>query len=582
MTARLVLHLSGAWTRDQDALLKDCDICYRMPGLPTVSGRDGWQELPRSRQHDIDNLLDQYMGLFSGFENQLSSLPFASLANDQFIYSVIPVATALTEVADIIKCCQPQQIILFHSSIRSLHIPATGVVTLENGNGSHDVLGTIVAASIKASSLSMPVVTHLLRGDALSHALIRRAAMRIASSLILLRFAFKMMRAAFRDVAKFDSRDIRGLVFVRSVEHARHAARIFSGTEGVSALITPQFTQGGIEQILCHLDGKLPAFVPTVSSLVRSTFEALSPQACVGKNQIQQITCGPFSFTASLKELESDFNAVRFYKFQNSLLKHTLKEFPSAEFTSGFEVQGPFAWIEGCVPRSAGLTSRTIQPVLVQKRPLPIFPLSSYFLTDSAPNSNDLSNIGAQCLGVVDFQDPPFEVREIREPRQSMVLGYFTQPYETENNVRIVEALCKIARARGWTVAIRLHPRDEAVQFTSILHDYPELCSIPETVDLEEFLDAIDVSITRTSSTTKEAIARGCACVNILLSRLDQQLDADYIQLAGRYLPHVVKDVDQMTALICNPTELKEVSVQLQNGLFIGRRFSQLVEFVSK
>lgn len=582
MTARLVLHLSGAWTRDQDALLKDGDILYRMPGLSTVSFRNGWLELPRSPQGDIQALLDQYMGLFAGLEDQLSSLPFTSLVNDQFIYSVIPVASALSEISKIIERSQPREILMFHSAMRSLRVPATGIVTLESSHGSRDVLGTIVAESVKAGISDIPIVLHRLRGDALSRAWLRRGALRIGSSLILLHFVIKMLRTGLRRHAGQDQKSFRGLVLVRSVEHARHAARIFSGKEGVCALVTPQFTQGNSEQIRSYLEGHLPSYVPGISSLVRSLLVALSPSSLFRQNQIQRINCGPFSFTTSLKDLEKDFNAVHFYSFQKELLRQALRAFPSARFTAGFEIQGAFAWIEGSVPRSAGLISRTVQPALVQKRPLPVFPFSDCFLADSAPNQNDLADIGFLRFGEVDFQGPPFEVRSLKEPSVPMVIGYFSQPYEIENNGRIVETLCNVAASRGWKVFLRLHPRDKSDQFDKVLKEYPEICSITKPEPLEEFLDKIDVSVTRTSSVTKEAIARGCQCVNVLPSNLDQITHADYIRVADQYLPHVATDLEKMVALVCDPVQLREASQQLQSRLFKERGFPEFVEYISR
>ena len=582
MTSRLVLHLSGAWTKHQDKLLEDGDILCRMPGLSHVSQNGHWQELPRSPQGDLQALLDQYMGLFERIKDQLPSLPFTGLINDQFIYSVIPVAAALTEIASIIESRRPSQIVLFHATAPAQHIPATGIVTIESSYGSRDVLGTLVAASVRAGISEVPVESHKLRGDPLSRTRIRRAALRIASSLILLRFVFRMLRTTLSLHARQSREGIRGVALVRSAEHARHAARIFSDTQGVCALVTPQFTQGNSETIQSNLEGNLPWCVPGAWSLVRSLLVALSPTRCLQQERVQRITCGPFSFTASLTELERDNNAVRFYAFQNSLLRLSLRAFPSARFTAGFEVQGVFAWIEGCVPRAAGMATRTIQPVLVQKRPLPVFPFSDQYLADSSPNRSDLADIGAVRFGVVDFQGPPFEVRSVKKPRQSMVLGFFTQPYEIENNVGIAQILCEIAKAHGWTVVLRLHPRDDVGQFNTVMRDYPEVCSIPDPEPLESFLDAIDVSVTRTSSVTKEAIARGCPCVCVLLSDLDRTINADYIRVADRFLAHVVKNLDQMAALICDPAQLNEASVQLQDRLIEGRSFHEFVEFVSQ
>lgn len=582
MTARLVLHLSGAWTDGQDALLKGGDILYRMPRLSAVSQRDGWQELPQSPQGDIAVLRDQYLGLFAGLEDQLASLPFASLINDQFIYSVIPVAAALTEIAGIIERHRPSQILLFHAPERAQHIPATGIATLEKNRGSRDVLGSLIAVSVKAGASGVPVVSHTLRGDALTRGWIRRAALRVASSLILLRFVFRMLRyVRGRETAK-DRDGIRGLALVRSAEHARHAARVFSGTKDVCALVTPQFTQGSIAEIRTRLEGNLPVFMPKASSLLRSLFCALAPTPRTGLKKTQQITCGPFAFTASLTELERDFNAVRFYVFQHALLRDALRAFPSARFTAGFEVLGAFAWAEGCIPRSAGLTTRTIQPVLVQNCPLPLFPFSDCFLADSVPNYADLADIGGVRLGAVDFQGPPFEVREVRMPRPLMALGYFTQPYETQNNVAIAQTLCRVAKSRGWTVILRLHPREDATQFDQVLERYSGICTIAKAELLEQFVDTVDVSITRSSSVTKEAIARGCACVNILLSDLDQRVQADYIRADGQTLPHVVTDLEALESRICDPVRLKETSVQLQDRLFNACRFQDFVEFVSR
>ena len=582
MTSRLVLHLSGAWTKHQDTLIEDGDLLYRMPGLSNISKRSGWHELPRSLQSENKVLLDQYIGLFAGLEDQVSSLPFMSLVNDQFIYSVIPVAAALTEISGIVERFRPRQIMLFRSGARAKHIPATGIVTLESRQGSRDVLGSIVAGSVKTANLDVPIVENQLRGDAMSRTMVRRSTLRLATSLILLRYVFGLLTSRSRQASRQERRCFRRLVLVRSAEHARHAARIFTGISDVGALVTPQFTQGNSEEIRASLEGKIPWCIPETSQLIHSLFVALLPTPSSGIDRIQKLNCGPFTFTASLNELEKDYNSVRFYRFQNSLLRLSLSTFSSVRFTVGFEVQGPFSWIEGCVPRSVGLTTQAIQPVLVQKRNLPIFPFSDCFLTDSAPNSLELANIGALRRGSVEFQGPPFEVQAVKKPGQSMVLGFCTQPYETKNNVRITAKLCEVARALGWTVILRLHPRDNAAQFEAIVNEYPKICSIAKPQPLEDFLDSIDVAVTRTSSVSKEAIARGRLCVNLLLSDYDRMVKADYIGSADNYMSHVITDLDQLSDFLCNPEHLREASLQLQDRLFNGRGFHELVGFLSQ
>ncbi len=579
---RLVLFLSGKWDAKQSTQLRASDQLFRSPDaiLPDEQNGPDWQTLPRASVKQIAEKCAQYSMLFQGHEDELVQKEFFSLSNNHFIYGVLAVAGQLEKISELIHDCKPSQILVFSAKAPNGHVPAIGFANSESSLGTKDIIGALVAEIVYKQTKSVPVKWHLLKGDPLISDTKRRLFFKCASSLLILTRAIQLLIAG-RTKQPLNKGGITHLIFVRTSEQARHAIRLFAGAPNTHAIVTPQFLGGNPSVLLKQLgDNRINAYLPSKRAILLALWGTLFKRRPKYGTEITKIDSADYQFDVGLNVLRQDYQALKLFEFQRLLLKHTLACYSDATVSLGFEIQGPMAWIEGCEPRKASITSRTIQPAVVQIRPLPIFPMSKEFFVDSQPNQQHLNQIGSYKLGNSLYAGTPFRVKPVPNRSKFTKIGYFTQPYEFDSTATILKKLCEYAIQNDAEIRVRLHPRDKGLQLNSILRKYSGHCRIYNEPDMGHFLDDIDLCVTRTSSVTKEALSQGCAVVNVLLTEFDKAMQTDFLaaDLASRN--HIAISLDDFDQLLQAPAEISRSSRMLQNQLFGALDFNDFIQRV--
>lgn len=567
---RLILYLSGRWKRDHAASLREGDVLWRGPDTDAPSGTGPWQVLPRLPRDEAP-LLSQYAALWASSGTVASEDFTRALANQHYLYGVLAVAAQLEAVSSLIARHQPAEVLIFSAGPSREPVPAVGFANSESHRGSRDLIGAIVAGVLCAQLTDREVRLVRLGGDLLMRPFVRRPLMRAASSALVALSALKLMagRLTRRGIRR---NTIRTLVLVRTREHARHCARILSGQQGVAALITPQFTQGGARAIRDALGDSVPAAYPGLAATIRALLVALLPSRRSAMRVGAAMACAGFTFDVRLDSVQRDLAATRLFAFQRALISASLRECASVRRVVGFEVQGPFAWIEGCEPRRLGLSSMTIQSVLVQARRIPLFPCSDRFFVDSAPNARLLADVGAEAPGRVVYAGPPFAVQPVQAQATIRRIGFFTQPYEHDLSAQVLDRLCETAARTGAEVVVRLHPRDTPAPYAAVMARHGGLCTLSQSEPLSDLIARLDLCVTRTSSVTKEALAAGKSVLNVLVSDFDRAISADYLptgQDAGG-TGTIARSLDEIETRIMAGEQLAADSADLARRLFAG------------
>ncbi|MFN4287844.1 MAG: hypothetical protein ACK4E3_05055 [Brevundimonas sp.] len=567
---RLILYLSGRWKRAHADLLRAGDILWRGPDTDAPPGTGPWQVLPRLPRDEAP-LLSQYAALWASTGMSAGEDFARALANKHYLYGVLAVAAQLEAVSRLIDEHQPAEVLIFSAGPSHEPVPAVGFANSESATGSRDLIGAIVAGVLEGQITGCKVRIEPLSGDLMMNLRIRRPLMRAATTALVGLSALKLM--AGRITRRSVMRDaVRTLVFVRTREHARHCARIFGGQEGVAALITPQFTQGGARGILDALGDAVPAAFPSLAATLKALAAALLPSRRSAPGASAAMTCAGFTCRVSLDSVQRDLHATRLFAFQRALISASLRDYPDLRACAGFEVQGPFAWIEGCEPRRLGLSSMTIQSVLVQGRSIPLFPCSDRFFVDSAPNARLLADVGAEAPGRVVYAGPPFAVRPVQAQATIKRIGFFTQPYEHDLSARVLERLCETAARIGAEVVLRLHPRDTPAPYAAVMARHGGLCTLSQGEPLSDLIARLDLCVTRTSSVTKEALASGKMVLNVLISDFDRAISADYLPGKGAADGGgtIARSLDEIGTRIMAREQLAADSAALAQHLFAG------------
>lgn len=106
-------------------------------------------------------------------------------------------------------------------------------------------------------------------------------------------------------------------------------------------------------------------------------------------------------------------------------------------------------------------------------------------------------------------------------------LLYFSQPYESESEERILTFLHQYAIRTGTQVSVKLHPRDQLTREATGRYGF----EIVETTSLfSEYVLNYDLAISRTSSILKDIILSGVPFVSALFSEGERRTYSEFIQ----------------------------------------------------
>lgn len=568
---RLVLYLSGKWKARFADEFEEGDHLYCAPGFAEQAPGLDWKELPRLPEA-ADVLAKSYAELLLSEDIDLDRDSRNALVNSHFYYGVGPIAAQLQVIDRLISDMKPMSVIVISSSSGVRHIPAIGVVTSESNRGSPNLLGSLVANAIIEAKLELPVERITARGDLLSNAAIRYVVLRFATIALIFIAAMRITLSPI-GTWKCLGNGCTALVCLRSVGQAGHATRIFDGLGQVAAVVIPQFTgRGKMHEIAQIVGARTPLFRPTaidvLYALARSIF-TLTPVNRERSQVKQRLSIGRFSIPISLTDLSRELRLFPHLVFHKTLLERSVRRFNGhIRKLVGFEIMGPFASIEAMAGRACGVQTVVVQTVLVQPRPLPIFPWPDRFYADGVATAESIKHIGQRRPGQVEFVGSPHAVVPLTSDATVRSVVFMSQPYETPQTLSLLRSLSDAARDLGFRIRIRLHPRDDRKNYEPILDGLEDVLEICERKSLAESISTADLCVTRVSSSAKEALAAGKPIMICLWSEFDRTVVADYVARDALAEHYVATDAARLREIMGDFKQLIAANAALQTRLF--------------
>ena len=147
-----------------------------------------------------------------------------------------------------------------------------------------------------------------------------------------------------------------------------------------------------------------------------------------------------------------------------------------------------------------------------------------------------------------DFWGSFIELPKVKLTSELRNVLYFSQPYEKQNEIRVVQALVDATTLQGAQLYIKLHPRDSKQKFQSI----KGVLKFVDNHFIDNYLGNFQLTVVRTSAIGKEAILRGVPTVVILSTESDRTISNDYLQDRYKDFGCFVLNVDGLNKAIEN------------------------------
>lgn len=585
MSNRIYVHLSGRWDKSID--VSEGDIIYYAPCLDSKETYSAALELPMpgfSYEADLAKAyVDLYDFSFGGDNNKVAAAAFVEcFLNDYYSYTVRPVFSILLALDALIGERRDAEFVVLSADASCDGLPLLGFRTTESLRGSPNLIGALVAKRMRQLEQFRRVLFVELPGDALCKEIFRVLLVKstglIFSFLFSLRFFF-LLYDKKENLNKVDT-----MFICRSYHQSRFMTKLASDLHNVGVAVIPQLTQGSLSG-LSSIIRALPQGGLKLS--VRELFYGLKAAwRSLGELKILVKTASPAKSNVLVLNNVShqlDFNYLakeitRFFPFflYKSVLAEFVKKYKPKRIIN-FELVGRMAGVEALVARELDVSLATVQTALISSRPHPVFPYAKYFYTDSAVTCEQLSNIGVLRKGDIKYAGPPYMVKKIREADIFFKIAFFTQPYEPEITLNILNCLVLWAKEKGGHIYLRLHPRDDVGRYSGLLLENKQHFSVDINSDLATVLDHVDLAITRTSSVAKEAIANGCPVVLCVWSQFDQTIKSDYL-VAELFEDYCSTSQSSLAEIFTRPERVVAANKLIHKKIFGGGQFLDLVK----
>lgn len=510
------------------------------------------------------------------------NLVVESFLNDYYSYSLRKMYSIAISIKECISKNKYSKIFLIAPRTSCDSLPMIGFQTTESKRGSPYLLGAYIAKTLPVMLPGTKFSSIKVKGDIFCNNFIRKLTIKAANAAFTVLLACRIVSLHKPFLITQVKKNIASVVIIRNVHQARSAERLLSKSCNSIAVVFPQATQGNIIG-LQECIRKIPSHVPIVGLSMADVFLSyLDSKKDLKKLQSNTIKYSDCSI--SIDGISIDFNVSWLVKeimlvgiavFYKRLLTRLIAKFLPMKLVN-FELVGRFAGLEAAAAKELKVEVHSIQTALISSVVHPIFPFSEYFYADGIITKTLIENIGTISNGKVVYEGPAINVLPMRSPKTFSKIAYFTQPYEFEISIDIMSALGVWARSRGASIKLKLHPRDEVSDYTQFLEENADVYYLHDSAEIEFLIRDVDVTITRTSSVAKEALALGCPIVLCQWSLFDRSIVADYIveNISHAYCSKTRDELFQMLDLASDTAEYSRVISSL---LFGEKTISDLV-----
>lgn len=521
------------------------------------------------------------------------------VANNFFMYFGLPLARFVEAVDGAVGTGSYREIVVVAPRPRRC-VPLYLVQTEETPFGSKTLLASAIGVHLLARPWSLPC-SHLTSEveDRFAHELVRRLVLPLLSVAAAVRFVLRVLLVRRAAVSRRAASPFAVGVFWRSEAQRTAAIRIVEALSeaglATAHVHTPQYLQGSVRtdrQVLRAL-GESAVVIPSAKTALRALLRAhrrlWSSPSAEAPQPAERSPDGPADpdiFADADGVLESLRREVRLFPLVASshhmVLEMCEQALSGMTLAVGFELFSPQGLQEFEALDASGVHHEVIQFFSLETLPLPYFPAAHRFHADSPEGARVLQAVGDERAGCIRFSGSPYVTKQMdqRPARQSgrRVAYFMTQPYGHPETSTLLAALAQGCEQHGWTMRVRLHPRDR-LEF----YDVTAQGIIGERLaggDMEQAFGEADLIISRTSSVLGEAIARGVPVVACLVSDSDLEFHVPYLRRTTR-AQHVVTDPEEACAhLARSDAELSAQARTRRDELYGRERFDDLIESI--
>ena len=177
-----------------------------------------------------------------------------------------------------------------------------------------------------------------------------------------------------------------------------------------------------------------------------------------------------------------------------------------------------------------GVNIVQLQTVGLDILPSPNFIFTDLFLFDSANVYEYFKQIfPSQINKLAYWGNISFDNKVVLKRKVLTSIVLFTQPYEIDEQKKLIFYLSKVTKEKSIKFYIKPHPRENLN--TLMPNIGKEVILLPKDFTKEDYLGYCDLAILRTSSITQDLIIEGIPVLNVLSSSFDKSVKLDYLNL---------------------------------------------------
>jgi len=456
----------------------------------------------------------------------------------------------------------------------SNHIPLMGFKTIEIPFGSRHLLGAYIGSAIKKSvSDKSKILLYYRPRDILCFNFFRKSIIVFSEITFTLNFLLKLIRLKVKlrnTNVNIRKGAFKGDAFIaRTPLQVRYANEVVARSPdvGVDLVLIPQGRLGRLQPLietLAMVPDNMRILAPSVHKVICNVLQSLLHNS--RQSEIEYIYTFPkYNFSFSSKSINSE---ARWFFYENTYsltLKGLLRKNTKKIFN--FSLKGRYAVFEKNVADLRKISLATIQTANLDATKSYNFPVSDFYCDSQI--TYRLGMKGFTSTGNLFYEGCPFAVKKLSLVNNIKTITFFTQPYELDVNLTIIDFLYRWGEKNNSLIVVRLHPRDDQTNYSRFTVSGQQTLTFSNTGTAKDAIEISDVCITRTSAIGLEALAVGVPSIYCLFSDYDRSVKYGYLNLVKNE-KSFVKNVIELKEFLDKPKLLNKNHMRLQTEVFGG------------
>ncbi|GAB1261937.1 hypothetical protein [Aurantivibrio plasticivorans] len=568
------VHLAGR-IKKIDIKENDFNLFFRLPHIRSLDEYD-WLEI------DLHGMVDDHLilhSLIKSLQGKVYSRKLVPYLNHWYKYSLRPYVSFLNYIGALEREYPDAKFIFYTEKSNSYLLPLFGFPTTESPRGNENLLGARFGALLQRSGIKKNYsfiysgcVSDIKRWLVLKSIFTVSAFILIAETVLM----------SFSELTECKGK--RYAVIIRSLRQYTIAKQLCG--KDFCFVVVPQFGLPGLRLVAtvfkeCFSVKGVGAVFSKVSLTVREFVRLWRGIARLKKIE------STFNLFDDWGQVDVDISAIAnevalfplALMYQAVLLSHLNRR----KFTKivNFEMKGPYAGVDSLLCRELKFPLVTVQTTNVPAKPLPVFPLCDYFCADNSIAAENINNIGALSLGAVGYEGPfMISNNEFHSHMNSRKVVFFTQPYEIEVTLTIINELLKYCEKNNMRLEVNLHPRD-VVNIYADKFPARRGFLLYSKDSVEKSFEGCMFAVTKTSSVIKECIYYNLPIIFCTFSEYDKTIHFDFLKVREEKSVNHCCCLSELRYALENVSKVRHATSRQREEIFLDKNQEDLKRFIS-